>query len=310
MEVIRHIVSHPRRFQAPVVTLGNFDGVHCGHQAILGRVVADARARGDVSVALTFEPHPVAVLRPDAAPPKLASLPDRLRMMGETGLDFIVLQRFTRAFAAGTAEDFILQFLVERLRAGKVVVGHSVNFGQGRRGDAALLERLGAEHGYELEVVGPVRVGEHVVSSSVVRRAVEEGDMRLAASLLGHRHRVQGVVERGAARGATIGFPTANVRVRTAMLPPDGVYAVWTNAGGTRRPGVANVGQKPTFGAGLARTLEVHIFDFSGDLYGARCEVGFVERLRGEIAFPSVDALVAQIGRDAEQARALLALDV
>ncbi len=309
MEVIRHIVSHPRRFQAPVVTLGNFDGIHRGHQAILGRVVADARARGEISVALTFEPHPVAVLRPEAAPPKLASLPDRLRMMGEAGVDVIVLQRFTRAFAAGTAEDFVRRFLVERLHAGKVVVGHTVNFGQGRRGDAVLLERLGAEYGYELEVVGPVRVGEHVVSSSVVRRAVEEGDMRLATALLGRRHCAPGVIERGDGRGATIGFPTANVRVRTAMLPPDGVYAVWTDLSGTRRPGVANVGRKPTFGADLARTLEVHIFDFSDDVYGARCGVEFVERLRGEIAFPSVDALVAQIGRDAERARALLALD-
>lgn len=310
MEVIRHIVSHPRHFQAPVVTLGNFDGVHRGHQAILGRVVNEARARSDLSIALTFEPHPVAVLRPEAAPPKLTSLPDRLRLMGATGVDIVVLQRFTHSFAARVAEEFVRAFVVDRLHASKVVVGHSVNFGQGRRGDAALLERLGAEHGYEVEVVGPVRVDEHLVSSSGIRRAVQEGDMRLVTSLLGRRHCVRGSVERGAQRGATIGFPTANVRVRTAMLPPDGVYAVWTDQGGTRRPGVANIGRKPTFGADLARGLEVHIFDFSGDLYGARCEVGFVERLRGEIAFPSVDALVAQIGRDAERARALLALDV
>jgi riboflavin kinase/FMN adenylyltransferase len=309
VEVIRHIDSHRRRFRAPVVTLGNFDGVHRGHQAILGRVVGAARTHGDESIAVTFEPHPTAVLRPEAAPAKLMSLSDRLRLIGEAGVDVVVVQRFTWAFAARTAEDFVRAFLVDRLRVRQVVVGHSVSFGQGRRGDSALLERMGAAHGYGVEVVGPVRIGEHVVSSSGIRAAVATGDVHLAAALLGRPHRVTGRVERGARRGATIGFPTANVRVRTAMLPPDGVYAVRATTGGVTHAGVANVGRKPTFGAGAPRTLEAHLFDFTGDLYGAQCTVAFIERLRGEITFPSVEALVAQIRSDAEQARALLARD-
>jgi riboflavin kinase/FMN adenylyltransferase len=307
VEVIRHIASHPRRFRAPAVTLGNFDGVHLGHQTILRAAVADAHGRGDDAVVITFEPHPIAVLRPEAAPPVLTSLPDRLRLLAASDVDVVVLQRFTPAFAARTAEEFVADLIVARLHAQKVVVGHSVSFGRGRGGNADVLTTLGGRHGFTVEVVGPVKVGPHLVSSSGVRRAIGEGDVRLAAELLGRPHRVGGRVVRGQRRGVTIGFPTANVRVHGAMLPADGVYAVTMTVAGAERPGVANVGRNPTFGPDAPRTLEVHLFDFDGDLYGARAVVGFVERLRGEIRFPSVDALVAQIGRDAEQARALLA---
>jgi riboflavin kinase / FMN adenylyltransferase len=307
VELIRHIASHPRRFRAPVVTLGNFDGVHRGHQAILKRVIDDARAANDVAIVVTFEPHPVAVLRPEHAPSVLTSLRDRLRLLAASGIDVVVLQRFTRAFAEISAEEFVERFLAGRLQAGKVVVGHSVSFGHARRGNAALLERLATERGFALEVVGPVRVDGHVVSSSTVRQAVAAGDVRLAAALLGRPHRLGGRVVPGRRRGVAIGFPTANVHVRAGMCPADGVYAVVVETAGSRHLGVANVGRNPTFGEGAPRTLEVHIFDFEGDLYGRRCDVELVERLRGEITFPSVDALIAQIRRDAEQARAVLA---
>ena len=309
MEVIRHIASHARRFRGPVVTLGSFDGVHRGHQAILGTVVGDARARGDEAVVLTFEPHPVAVLRPGHAPPVLTPLAERLRLIAAAGIDVVVLQRFTRAFAAHTAEEFVAAFVVERLRAAKVVAGHSVSFGRERRGNAELLAELGAAHGFAVQVVGPVLVDGQAVSSSGVRRAIAAGDVRLAATLLGRPHRVRGRVVRGAGRGARIGVPTANLRLRPGMLPPEGVYAVRTVVAGVARPGVANLGRNPTFGPDAPVTLEVHLFDFAGDLYGAPCEVGFVERLRGEVRFPSVDALVDQIRRDAAAARTLLARD-
>ncbi len=306
MDVVRHIATSPRRFVASAVTLGNFDGVHRGHQAILSRVAEVAHASGGEAVALTFHPHPVAVLRPEHAPPLITSLRDRIRLLASTDLDVLVLQHFTPAFAALSAEAFVERFIVERLGATRVIVGHSVSFGQGRRGDAGVLTALGARHGFGVEVVGPIAVDGHDVSSSAVRRAIAAGDVALAATLLGRPHRLSGRVVSGRRRGATIGFPTANVNVRAGMWPPDGVYAVRMLRGDAWLDGVANIGTNPTFGD-TGRTLEAHVFDFDADLYGERVSVAFVARLRGEITFPSVETLVAQIARDADDARAILA---
>ena len=306
MEVIRHIATCSRRFAAPVLTLGNFDGVHRGHQAILGRVAEAAHGSGGEAVAMTFNPHPVAVLRPDRAPPALTSLRDKVRLIAATDVDVLIVQHFAPAFASLSAEAFVQRFIVDRLHATRVVVGHSVSFGHERRGDAALLERLGRQFGFAVEVVGPVRVGEHDVSSSAIRRAVLAGDVRLAATLLGRPHRVGGRVVHGRRRGAAIGFPTANVAVGSGTFPPDGVYAVRAERAGTWIDGVANIGTNPTFGAG-PRTLEVFLFDFDENIYGERLTVSFIERLRGEVTFGSVEELVAQIRRDADDARALLA---
>jgi riboflavin kinase/FMN adenylyltransferase len=306
VEVFRHLATSPRRFVAPVLTLGNFDGVHRGHQAILGRVAEVAHAGGWEAVALTFNPHPVAVLRPDRGPTLITSLRDRIGLMTATGIDVLVVQHFTAAFAELSAEAFVERFVVQRLRATRLVVGHSVNFGHERRGDSALLMKLGQRFGFEVEVVGPVRVDGHDVSSSAVRRAIAAGDVVLAAALLGRPHRLGGWIVRGRQRGASIGFPTANVHVRAGMSPPDGVYAVRLKHREAWFDGVANIGTNPTFGE-APRTFEAHLFDFDADLYGERVSVAFIERLRSEIAFPSVAALVAQIGRDAEQARAILA---
>lgn len=306
MRLIRDIASSSRRVDASVLTLGNFDGVHRGHQAILARVVAEARRMAREAIVLSFHPHPLAVLHPERAPELLTALRDRIMLLGATGVDTIALQRFTCTFATLSAERFVEELLVGRLGAKKVVVGHRVSFGHERRGDAALLQTLGARLGFDVEVIGPVRVGEHVVSSSGVRRAVAAGDVGLAATLLGRPHRLGGRIVHGQHRGRGLGFPTANVAVRAGLHPPDGVYAVVAEIDGRQMDGVANVGRNPTFGATRPRTLEVHLFDVAEDLYGARCEVAFIERLRGEIAFPSVDALVAQIRRDAEQARRVL----
>jgi len=306
VEVLRHIATTSRRFVAPVVTLGNFDGVHRGHQAILARVVDAARAGGGDAVALTFHPHPIAVLRPERAPALITSLRDRIALMAASGLDVLALQHFTLSFATLSAEAFVERFLVERLGAARVVVGHSVSFGHERRGDAALLTSLGERFGFAVEVVGPICVDGHDVSSSAVRRAIAAGDVTLASALLGRPHRLGGRVERGRQRGAAIGFPTANVRVRAGMWPHDGVYAVRVRRGDRWIDGVANIGTNPTFGT-APRTLEAHLFDFDADLYGERLTVAFIERLRGEVTFPSVEALVAQIARDAAEARRALA---
>jgi len=305
VDVLRHILSSPRRFTAPVLTLGNFDGVHRAHQAILARVVAEARRLGGEAIAITFHPHPVAVLRPERAPAVLTALRDKLQLLQDLELDVVVLQHFTAAFAQLSPEAFVERFVVDRLHTAKLVVGHSVSFGHQRRGNAALLETLGGRLGFDVEVIGPVRVDGHEVSSSTIRRAVTTGDVRLAARLLGRPHFSTGRVVVGKRRGAGLGFPTANLDVRDGLLPADGVYAVRAEVADGSHGGVANVGRNPTFGEN-ARTLEVHLFDFAGDLYGRRCRVSFIERLRGEVRFASAEALAAQIRDDAARARAVL----
>jgi riboflavin kinase/FMN adenylyltransferase len=306
MQVIRHLEASGVRFHSTVATLGNFDGVHVGHQEILSRVVRQAAERRAQAVVVTFFPHPTAVLAPARAPAALGSLHDRLTRMREMGVDTVVVQHFTRAFAGIEASEFIERYLVQRLGAGKVIIGHSVNFGRARGGNAATLEAAGRRLGFEVEIVGPVTVDGVAVSSTEVRRRLAAGDVTASAKLLGRAYAVEGRVVVGDRRGHTLGFATANLRPRNAILVADGVYAVRANWDGEQRGGVANVGRKPTFGQGRERTLEAHLFEFSGDLYGARLRVELVERLRGEMRFASPQALVEQIRRDAERAREVL----
>lgn len=255
---------------------------------------------------ITFFPHPTAVLAPARAPAALGSLRERLSRFREAGVDVVLLQRFTRAFAALDADDFIERYLARRLGVAKVVIGHSVNFGRARGGSAATLVAAGARLGFAVEVVGPVSVDGIAVSSTAVRERLAAGEVAVASRLLGGAYAVDGRVVRGDRRGQGLGFPTANVRTRTAVLVPDGVYAVRLRWKGERRDGVANVGRNPTFGQGRERTLEAHLFEFDGELYGRALRVEFVERLRGEMKFASAQALVAQIREDARRAREVL----
>ena len=305
MVLLRHLERVGRRFRAPVLTLGNFDGVHRGHQEILHRVVSTARAIGGTAVALTFEPHPAAVLSAATAPPLLTDWRSRIGRIAAMGVDAVIVQRFTRAFSEISAGDFVRRFLVAALGVHKVIVGHRVSFGHNREGRAAMLRHLGAEHGFGVEIVGPVDVEGFTVSSSAVRRAVRDGDLQRAWACLGRPASVSGRVVHGHHRGRDLGFPTANLRVDGMVLPPDGVYAVWTQRPNGGRGGVANLGRNPTFG-NTSRSLEVHLFDLDEDLYGQRVEVGFVRRLRGETRFASVQALAEQITRDAAAARRAL----
>jgi riboflavin kinase / FMN adenylyltransferase len=306
MQVIRHLEACDRRFRSPVVTLGNFDGVHRGHQEILSRVVRQARQSGREAVLITFFPHPTSVLAPSRAPAALGSLGERLERFREVGVDVVVLQRFTPAFAALDAEVFIERYLVRRLEVAKVVIGHSVNFGRARGGNARTLMEAGARLGFAVEVVGPVKVDGIAVSSTAVRERLAAGEVVVASRLLGRRYAVEGRVVRGDQRGQGLGFPTANVRPRTAVLVPDGVYAVRLRWNGERRDGVANVGRNPTFGQGRARTLEAHLFEFAGEIYGRALRVEFVDRLRGEKKFASPQELVEQIREDVARAREVL----
>jgi riboflavin kinase / FMN adenylyltransferase len=305
MKVLRHLGGARANYGRPVVTLGNFDGVHRGHWEIIRRAVERAHRCGEVPVAVTFHPHPISVLRPDRAPLLLTSLHQRLTLLAMGGIEVAFVLHFTSRFAAVTAEDFVRFHLLECLRADHVVVGYRVGFGHERKGNAALLSALGAEYGFGVEVVSPVKAGSLDVSSSAIRRAVREGNLDAAEQMLGRRYGVEGRVVSGHRRGKELGFPTANLSVRGLQLPPDGVYAVRVMVAGRPVPAVANLGFNPTFGD-RERALEAHLLDFEGDLYNRRVEISFVQRLRGEKKFATPDELARQIERDVASARRVL----
>jgi riboflavin kinase/FMN adenylyltransferase len=309
MKVIRHLPRVPARLERVVLTLGNFDGLHRGHRAIVERARAAAAARGGRVVALTFHPHPIAVLAPERATPMIQSLHDRLAGLRGLGVDVVVAQRFTRTFASFAPEAFVEQFLLRSLGLLHVVVGYNVTFGQGRTGTAETLAALGARLGFEVETVGPVTIDGVAVSSSAIRKALGAGDVERGAALLGHAHRLRGRVVTGERRGRTLGFPTANLHVPPRVLvPAHGVYAVRAHLGGAVHPGVLNIGVRPTFGE-ARRTIEAHLLDWDGDCYGRWLELELVARLRGEQRFDGPDALRAQIAADVANARRVLASD-
>jgi riboflavin kinase/FMN adenylyltransferase len=307
VRVVRHLARAPRVTGRIVLTLGNFDGVHLGHQAILARALARAKAVGGRVAVLTFEPHPMAVLVPERAPAMLQPLHDRLETLRDAGVEVTILQRFTRRFAALEPEAFVGEFLVPHLDLAHVVVGYNVTFGRNRAGSSETLRQLGAAHGFGVDVVGPVTVADDRVSSSRIRRAVQAGEVARAEALLGRAFALRRRVVTGDRRGRLLGFPTANLHLRAGLvLPADGVYAVQAEVDGRRHPAVLNVGVRPTFG-GRRRTIEAHLLDFEGDLYRRWLRVHLVDRLRGEMAFAGPDALKAAIAADVAHARRVLA---
>jgi riboflavin kinase/FMN adenylyltransferase len=291
-----------------VVTVGTFDGLHRGHQRVLAEVVARARQRGLASVLVTFDPHPLEVVNP-AACPKLLTLPEeKEQLLAGTGLDRVVVLPFTREVAQQSPEAFIRRLRAEHALQ-ELVLGYDHAFGRGRSGDEALVRRLGAAEGFDVTVVDAVREDGQPISSTLIRAAVAHGDLAAAARWLGRSYGLLGRVVPGAGRGRTIGVPTLNLAPEGArkLLPPDGVYAVWVWWRGTRYGGMMNQGPRPTF-AEQGRTLEVHLLDFAGDVYGETVRVEWVQRLRDAQAFPSRDALVAQLERDRQAARESLNL--
>jgi riboflavin kinase / FMN adenylyltransferase len=295
-----------------VVTIGNFDGVHRGHRALVERATTEAARRGLRCVALTFDPHPAAVLRPDAVPPALQSLAERVTQLRALGCDDVDVVTFDADLAAMTPERFVSELLVARLAPGHVVVGENFRFGRGASGDVAVLRTLGEQHGFSVEAVGLVALdgqGDDVVSSSALRAGLAAGDLEAVARGLGRPYTLAGEVVAGDGRGRTIGVPTANVAVDPGRaLPADGVYACWAStASGRTDPAVVNVGWRPTF-AGTTRTVEAHLLvDDAPDLYGRTLTLAFVTRIRGEERFDGPEALVARIGEDIVAARRALA---
>lgn len=306
MRVFRSLERARGAFSRPVVTIGNFDGVHRGHAVILDLVREDAEHRKVAAVALTFEPHPIVVLRPEAAPKLLMRLGDRLAGIARHGLAATVVQPFSRDFAQITARDFVERFLVDILDAQKLVVGHDLNFGRGREGSVDSLIADGSRYGFSVEVIRPVSVDGIVVHSTVIRRAVADGDVALADKLLGRPHVVRGRVVPGAGRGRKLGFATANVRPRTQLVPGEGVYVTRAELEGRIFDGVTSIGTTPTFG-GTETVIESHLFTEPRDLYGRPIRLQFLERLRGQRKFDGPEALAEQIRTDIESARVILA---
>lgn len=289
------------------VTVGSFDGMHLGHQAVLREIAQRAAAAGRASVLVTFEPHPLEVVNPQAAPPILTTGPERGEFLAQTAIDYVVLLRFDRQMAALSPEEFVRGILIDRCQMRELVIGHDHGFGRGRSGDVDTLRRLGGLHGFDVDVVTAVDAGEQHISSSRIRRAVAGGDLASAARMLGRPYRVNGRVVEGEHRGRTIGVPTINLGdvPPQKLLPPDGVYAVRVEWRGGQAGGMMNQGARPTFRDGR-RGLEAHLFDFDGDLYDEWVRVEWIERLRDVQSFASVESLQQQLERDRIRALTIL----
>jgi riboflavin kinase / FMN adenylyltransferase len=289
----------PRLQNGATVTVGSFDGVHLGHQTVLREIDRRAGEARRASVLVTFDPHPLEVVNPDAAPPLLTTGAERLEILAQSPLDYVVILRFDRHLAGLSPEGFVREILVERLGVRELVIGHDHGFGRGRSGDVETLRMLGSRLGFAVDVVDPVDFGGQPVSSSRIRRAVTGGDLASAAAMLGRPYSVVGRVERGEQLGRQLGVPTINLSQLSArkLLPPDGIYAVRVEWREGRAGGMMHQGPRPTLQDGR-RTLEAHIFDFDGDLYGEWVRVEWVERLRDIERFESLEHLSKQMQHD------------
>jgi riboflavin kinase / FMN adenylyltransferase len=300
-------LAHPALERGTTVTVGTFDGVHPGHRAVLREIEQRARTAGRKSLLVTFEPHPLEVVNPGAAPPLLTSGPERREVLAQTELDYVVFLKFDRDLAAMGPDEFVRNVLERRFNMKELVIGYDHGFGRGRSGDVGTLRQLGEEDGFQLDVVSPVEIGGHPVSSTQIRRAVMGGDLRGAARLLGRAYTVSGRVVAGAGRGRTIGIPTINLAEipATKLFPPDGVYAARVDTPAGRFGAMLNQGPRPTFGDG-SRGVEAHLFGFTGDLYGRWVRVEWVERLRDTKKFDSAEQLMTQLAVDRQQALEVL----
>ncbi|MBI4755370.1 MAG: bifunctional riboflavin kinase/FAD synthetase [Betaproteobacteria bacterium] len=296
----------PERCGAPsVLTIGNFDGVHLGHRALLGELRAHADRLGLPATVLTFEPHPREYFAPHDVPARLSCLREKLELLAGAQVDRAHVCRFNARFAALSAEEFIREVLLRGLGVRHLIIGDDFRFGRGRQGDFAMLEAAGRSHGFSVEAMHTVTLGAERVSSSAVRAALETGNLEHAARLLGRPYVIDGRVVHGDRLGRQLGYPTANVSLKRTRAPLGGVFVVTVEGGGLNaHPGVASLGVRPTVSEGRQLRLEIHLFDFDADIYGAHLRVNFLHKLRDEMKFDSLEALTAQIARDAEVARA------
>ena len=300
----------PRDGRKTVVTIGTFDGVHRGHWEVLSEIRRRAEAVDGRSVLVTFHPHPLRIVRPEWAPPMLTTSVEKKEILAESGLDYAVFLTFTPMLAAYTARRFVEEILVKRVNVGELVVGYDHHFGRGREGNVDVLKALGGELGFAVDVVGPVGSQGEAISSTRIREALLEGDVESARSALGRPYSLRGLVVRGDQRGRTLGFPTANLEVRGSgeggkLIPAPGIYAARGSVRSRTFDGALHIGPRPTF-SGSPPTIELHLLDFAGDIYGEEIRVDFVKYLREVLPFESSQALVEQMKEDVQRAREAL----
>jgi riboflavin kinase / FMN adenylyltransferase len=304
MKIFHHIEDQGLSISQTVATMGNFDGIHLGHQALLRNTVEESTRLGCPSTVLTFEPHPLKVLAPERAPLLILSYDDKMALFQSLGVDIVIAQRFDREFASIAADEFIYRFLVNRLKIKKIWVGRDLRFGRDRKGGTDTLLRLAPGAGFEVGVLDPILLDGIRISSSRVRQLVEEGRVDEVRPMLGRYHFVSGRVVAGHHRGQKLGFPTANIASLTEVVPLNGIYATLIQLKNKQWLSVSSVGVNPTFGDG-PRTVESFILGFEGDIYGERVKLSFVKRIRDEKRFVMVNDLVAQMHEDVKRAKAV-----
>jgi riboflavin kinase/FMN adenylyltransferase len=306
MEILRSI-PELGGLRGPIfAAVGVFDGVHLGHQAVISTSAQHAREGGGTPIVMTFDPHPMKVLRPNNAPHLLTATEHKIQLIRALGVEHLLVIHFDREFAATPPEEFVQQLVKNSKPLREICVGHEWSFGKGRAGNLELLKKLGAQHGFTVVGIPPVTVNGEVVSSTAIRAAVEAGDLSRAAAMLGREYTILGTVKRGEQLGRKLGFPTANLSAHSEQFPPNGVYVAEAQLDGAVLRGVANVGLRPTVASDKPqRLVELHLFELDRDIYGQDIEVRFVSYLRPEQKFQNIDALAKQIARDVEQARTL-----
>jgi riboflavin kinase/FMN adenylyltransferase len=306
MKVIRGLDDIPDEFRDAHVTIGNFDGVHLGHIPILKKIIEEAHGENRKALVITFDPHPKKVLHPDISPFYLiTTLEEKIKLLEDLGIDGVILIPFNLEFSKISAEAFVNQILWDKLHIRKIFVGHDYSFGKNKVGNVTFLAGKGKILGYAVDVFNAVKYGDETISSTRLRYAILNGNVKMAMRLLGRPYNVSGVVIPGKSRGSTLGIPTANIKPDKELIPTEGVYAVIVHIEDNRFQGVLNIGFNPTF-CDNERSVEVFILDFSGNIYGKRLNVVFIDRLRDEVKFDTPEQLVEQIKKDVDQALVIL----
>ncbi len=306
MILITDLTRIEKKFDKSVITLGNFDGVHVGHQELVRMVIRRARETGATSMVVTFRPHPLKVLAPEKCPPLISIYEEKIKLFERLGIEVLVKIPFTVEFSAMSPEDFVKNVLCDILGAKEIFVGYNYRFGKGRKGDIQTLRRLGEQYGFTVREVEQVSLDGEVISSTKIRDLLRDGDVESAARLLGRTYAITGIVVKGDGRGKGLGFPTANIAPKHAIIPSDGVYAVRLFVRDRLYDGIANIGMRPTFHKKVL-AIEVHVFDFNEDVYGEDISLFFIRKIRPEKKFKNAEALVEQIREDISVAKEILA---
>jgi riboflavin kinase/FMN adenylyltransferase len=306
MNVIKGMGDIPPEFRNAFVTIGNFDGVHLGHQFLFKTLIQEARQENRKTVVLTFDPHPKKILHPGRRPFYLiTTLEEKTRLIENQGIDALMIIPFTLEFSKTTAEEFVLHILWEKLHIRKILIGHDYTFGKNKEGNESFLSALGKKLGFEVNIINAFKINNTVISSTRLRHAILDGDVKTAAAILGRPYNLSGIVIEGSRRGGNLGFPTANIKPVKVLIPANGVYAAIIYMEGNHYQAVLNIGFNPTF-ADEKLSIEVHLLDFNDNIYGKTLDILFIDRIRDEIKFEGPEKLVEQIKQDIHQARAIL----